>query len=76
MILLSFQLGIVNSIIDIASILMCSKQFFIFEEKRNEFFMSSVIKYDKLYYNDFMGQKRIYSEWKKKFFYPRAKSYI
>ncbi len=38
--------------------------------------MAKIIEYDKLYYNDFMAQKRIYSEWKKKFFYPRAKSYL
>lgn len=76
MILLSLQLGIENSIIDIASILMCSKQFYTFEEKRNTYFMAKIIEYDKLYYNDFMAQKRIYSDWKKRFFYPRAKSYL
>lgn len=70
MILLSLQLGIAPTMIDISAILMTQKGFFVHEEKRTDIeeFMHSLVGYDRGDYNDFLLRQRLFSHWRNKFF--------
>lgn len=77
MILLSLRLGIPKTMVDIGSILMSTKKFFLSEDRRkSDTFLTNQIKFDKGNYNDFFMKKRLFDEWKKKFFFPFAKEYL
>ena len=77
MILLSLRLGIPNTMIDIASILMSTRKFFLPEDRREKASLDSIKdKYGRLQHNDFLIQKRLFYEWKRTFFFPFAKEYF
>ena len=65
MILMGLKLGIGSTIVDIGSILMCSKKFYTTEERRkiHTLFMHLTFA-DKQNYNDFLAQKVLFQEWR------------
>lgn len=69
MILMGLKLGIGGTMVDIGSILMCTKKFYTTEERRktNSLFMYLTLA-DKQNYNDFLAQKCLFQEWYSNFF--------
>ena len=72
MILLSFQLGIEETMIDIGSIMMSTKHFFVSEERRKniEAYLHYLIEYDRGHFNDYSLRQKLFKEWKDTFFEP------
>ena len=69
------HLGIDLIVIDIASIMICQRSFFVAEEKREniETFMHNLVDYDNGLCNDFYLQQVIFDEWRIEFFAKSSK---
>ena len=70
MILLSLEIGIPETMVDIAGILMGQKTFFQHEEKRQniESWMHHMVDYDEGYFNDFLLRQKLFAQWRHLFF--------
>ena len=66
MVLFSMHLGAESVMIDIASIMMCQRNFYQPEEKREdiESFMHHLVAYDEGLCNDFYLKQIMFSEWR------------
>jgi len=72
LILMGIKLGISSVVIDIAAIILSTKNFFVHEQKivNIEEFMHSVIGYDKGDNNDYLLRQRLYDHWRTRFYIP------